>query len=142
MAILSNYDLNEMMKKFNINNVKIMSKDDIYDNKYKKYIINMDDNKGKGTHWVGLIDNYYFDSFGLKPPNVIANLFNGKYYYNDKQFQFLKSNNCGWFVFYFILYFNNKNINNNSYKKFLDSLNTYNNNDDTIIKYINNSILN
>jgi len=80
MAILSNYDLNEMMKKFNINNVKIMSKDDKYDNKHKKYIINMDNNDGKGTHWVGLINNYYFDSFGLKPPNIIANLFNNKYY--------------------------------------------------------------
>jgi len=140
MAILSNYDLNEMLKKFNIYNVKIMSKDDIYDNKHKKYIINMDNNNGKGTHWVGLIDNYYFDSFGLKPPNIISNLFNGKYYYNDTQYQFLQSNNCGWYVFYFILYFNNKNINNNNYNKFLQTLNMYDNNDETIINYINKFI--
>lgn len=140
MAILSNYDLNEMLKKFNIYNVKIMSKDEKYDNKYNKYIINMDNNNGKGTHWVGLIDNYYFDSFGLKPPNIISELFNGKYYYNDTQYQFLQSNNCGWYVFYFILYFNNKNINNNNYNKFLQTLNMYDNNDETIIKYIHKYI--
>ena len=140
MSILSNYDLNEMLKKFNIYNVKIMSKDEKYDNKYNKYIINMDNNNGKGTHWVGLIENYYFDSFGLKPPNIISDLFNGKYYYNDTQYQFLQSNNCGWYVFYFILYFNNKNINNNNYNKFLQTLNMYDNNDETIIKYIHKYI--
>jgi len=142
MSILSNYELNEILKKFNINDVKIMSKDDKYDNKSNKYIINMDNKDGKGTHWVAMIDSYYFDSYGLKPPMIIEKLLNNKYYYNDTQYQFLYSTNCGWYVLYFIIYFNNKQINNKNYNTFLNTLNNFNNNDNIIIKYIYNSILN
>jgi len=138
MSILSNIDLENILKKFNINNVKIMSKNDKYDNKYNKYIINMDNNDNKGTHWVGLIDNFYFDSYGLKPPNNIINNIGNNYYYNDTQYQFLYSSNCGWFVLYFILYFNNKKINKNNYKIFLNQFKIYNNNDELIINKINN----
>jgi len=136
MSILSNRDLEEILIKLNIYNVKIMSKNDKYDNKYNKYIINMDDNNGKGSHWVGLIDNYYFDSYGLNPPLNISKLFNDNYYYNNTQYQFLYSTNCGWFIIYFMLYFNKKKINNNNFKSFLDTLNIHNNNDDIIIDYI------
>ena len=58
-------------------------------NKSNKYIINMDNKDGKGTHWVAMIDSYYFDSYG-KPadqpqewntknimiPNLLTNLLN------------------------------------------------------------------
>ena len=40
-------------------------------------ILNMDDSNGNGTHWTSLfISNncsYYFDSFGLPPPNEVVN---------------------------------------------------------------------
>ncbi len=40
-------------------------------------IVNLDDNEGRGTHWVAYyIDNknkIYFDSFGLDPPLEIIN---------------------------------------------------------------------
>ena len=140
MSILSNVDLKNMLNKFNINNVKIMSKDEDYDNPYNKYIINLDNSNNPGTHWVGLIDNYYFDSYGLPAPiNIIKHL-NNKYYMNDIQYQHITSSNCGWYILYFFIYFKNKKINKNSYNTFLEQFNILNNNDEIIINQILNNI--
>lgn len=46
------------------------------------YIINLDSQDGSGTHWVACHVNrnekYYFDSFGLPPPEEIISFLNGK----------------------------------------------------------------
>ena len=34
-------------------------------------VINLDSNNGLGTHWACYVDFFYFDSFGLPPPENI-----------------------------------------------------------------------
>lgn len=56
-------------------------------------------------HWVGLIvgksKSYYFDSFGMPPPQVLVD--NLKIlYYNTEQFQALNHNHCGIYVIEFL----------------------------------------
>lgn len=140
MSILSNFDLQKILNKLNIKNVKIISKDEKYDNPYNKYIINLHDYNKPGSHWVSLIDNFYFDSYGLIAPNEIEHHLNNEYYYNDHQYQHLKATNCGWYALYFHLYFNNKKINKDNFKIFLNQFNIINNNDELIINNILNNI--
>ena len=54
-------------------------------------IINLDSNNGPGTHWVCYVDSFYFDPFGLPPPENI--LFIKRY--NTSQFQKKISVLCG-----------------------------------------------
>jgi hypothetical protein len=72
----------------------------------KFYVINMDDEKGPGTHWVSIycchpdID-YYFDSFGVEPPEEVLKFIKSdekKLIVNDVQIQSMDSNNCGYFA--------------------------------------------
>ena len=119
MSILSNYDIIYILNKFGINNVKVMSKDEAYDNIHNKYFINLSNKNNEGTHWVGLCHNFYFDSYGIKPPNIIEKLTNYKYYYNDQQYQSIYKTNCGWYVVMFFLYFNKHKTNKPNYDRFL-----------------------
>ena len=68
------------------------------------YIINLDDSIGNGTHWTAFyVDNYsieYFDSYGLKPPQIISE--NYDYIYNSSQLQSYESKACGYYCLYFI----------------------------------------
>lgn len=65
-------------------------------------IVNLDDSRGPGTHWVAYIKHKnivnYFDSMGnLKPPIELIDYF-GKFariYYNYSQYQRFDSSNCG-----------------------------------------------
>jgi len=136
MSILSNFDLKKLLDKLNIKNIKIMSKNEEYDNPYNKYIINLDDYHKPGSHWVCLIDNFYFDSYGLIAPKQVENYLNNKYYYNNQQYQHLYSTNCGWYCLYYLLYFNNKKINKENFKIFLNQFSIVNNNDELIINNI------
>ena len=68
------------------------------------YIINLDDSIGNGTHWTAFYvdDNNrieYFDSYGLKPPQIITNY---DYIYNSSQLQSYESKACGYYCLYFI----------------------------------------
>lgn len=65
-------------------------------------IINLDVQKGKGSHWVAYrkLNNMveYFDSFGnLKPPQELVQYLGAKanIFYNDDSFQDFNSINCG-----------------------------------------------
>ena len=139
MSILSNIDLTKLLNKFNINDVLIISKDELSNYKNNnKFIINMSDKLKKGTHWVCLYDNYYFDSYGLEPPIDVEQFINKNYYYNNQQYQFINSTNCGWYCLIFFMYFNKNKINKKNYNKFCDMFNISNNNDEIIINYINN----
>lgn len=76
-----------------------------YINKNKECgIVNLDDDRGNGTHWVAYIKNnkivIYFDSYGnLKPPNELINYFGSrgyvKIFYNYERKQSYNSFNCG-----------------------------------------------
>jgi hypothetical protein len=76
-----------------------------------KFIMNLDDRNGDGTHWVAVdIDNkLYFDSFGAPPPNEVCHLING---WNDEQLQAITDDKCGEYCLYFLKHSsNNKNKN-------------------------------
>ena len=54
-------------------------------------ILNLDDTTGSGTHWVAWYkdgkDKYYFDSYGLQPPNELVKYLRSKIFYNTEQVQ-------------------------------------------------------
>jgi hypothetical protein len=62
--------------------------------------------KIKNGHWVALkIDKdktYYFDSYGIPPPQIIATNIKTPLYYNNKQIQELSSTHCGIYCIYFL----------------------------------------
>ena len=72
------------------------------------YIINLDDfnSPTNGTHWTAFYYYNkrieYFDSYGLKPPQIIAQNFS--YVYNSSQLQSYESKACGYYCLYFIFY--------------------------------------
>ena len=77
-------------------------------------IINLDDSVGPGTHWVcyaglghGTEIYYYFDSFGLAPPEEILKYIpNIKF--NNIQYQDKQSFLCGYYCLFFIHLLQNK----------------------------------
>lgn len=91
-----------------------VKKDDLInmkpDNKF--WVINI----GESTHWIGVIDFdskycYYYDSYGLSPPDEIIKFMsksnkNKQLYYQNIEHQTLQSDLCGEFVcFVFIQFF-------------------------------------
>ena len=81
-----------------------LTTDMIKQNKF--YIINLDDfhSVTNGTHWRTFYYNEniieYFDSYGLKPPQIISQ--NSSYTYNNTQYQSHGSKACGYYCLYFI----------------------------------------
>ena len=69
------------------------------------YIINLDDmySPYNGTHWTAFyVDDdriEYFDSYGLKPPQIISNY---DYIYNSSQIQGYDSKACGYYCLFYI----------------------------------------
>ena len=103
---ISNFEIMKWIKYFSIKNFKVISRDEIKNIKNNNsYIVNLDDTKGPGTHWIGLYYKknqiLYFDCFGLKPPQELLNL-KIEYIYNSTQYQNLYSTTCGYFSLYFI----------------------------------------
>lgn len=111
--MLSNHDIDELVKKMDIKNFKGC----FYKDKLKKihpnssYIINLNselDEKGNrngGSHWVALVTDdmkkaFYFDSYGEAEPNEIRHLAKSSQYrigHSTKNIQSLMSNLCGFF---------------------------------------------
>ena len=62
-------------------------------------IVNLDSIKNKGTHWVCYYKNhdekYYFDSYGLDPPNEIQKYLGKNILLNTFQIQKFGTTNCG-----------------------------------------------
>lgn len=77
-------------------------------------IVNLDDYKGAGTHWVAYVINNnnceYFDSYGdLKPPKELVKYFGKRnIYYNYNKYQSYGSVNCGHLCLQFLQNFWNK----------------------------------
>ena len=68
-------------------------------------------NQGNGSHWVSYYIpskgeyNYYFDSYGLPPPESVVKLLktkNRKIIYSDQQLQNLHSDVCGEYTIAFL----------------------------------------
>ena len=118
--MLSTFDLDELVIKMGINNLKGC----FYKDTLKKiepsssYIINLNsefnekNERNSGSHWVALITDdlkkaIYFDSYGEKEPNEIKNLLKSNQYkiaHTTKNIQSLMSNLCGFFCLAFIYF--------------------------------------
>jgi hypothetical protein len=157
--MLSNYDIINICKKLKINLNGVYSKDD-YENINLEngfYIVNLQDSTdGNGTHWcLFAVSNYehlYFDSYGFPAPEIIENILNDTYLWNDTQIQHLDSNACGWFCIAFMFYMQNtrqaeprtlsaaltKGKNKEKYKNFINIFDKNNlmNNDKILYEFI------
>lgn len=115
MSVLSNIDLINFCKKYDVNLNGIYKRDEINSIKNEKpfylTIINSVIRNENSGHWVGYVyDNkknfYYFDSFGQSPFQEIMNKYDKEYkiYYNTKTIQVIKDVICGWYVLLFGIY--------------------------------------
>jgi len=128
-------ELMDMSKKLNINldgiyfktqlENKAVSLKNKINNKYKNFIINLDDHTGNGTHWVCMIFNknncFYFDSMGFDYPdevNDFCSILNIKSIYtNILNIQPIEMSFCGQFVIFFLSQMKKPSIKN--YNKFV-----------------------
>jgi Ulp1 protease family, C-terminal catalytic domain len=90
--------------------------------KFNGYIINLDENSERGSHWVAIYFTNerkaeYFDSYGLPPflPNILTflNRNSTSWIFNVKTLQNENTVVCGQYCIYFILHkCHNINLNN------------------------------
>lgn len=109
LPALTNHDLEYLVKSLKINHFQgVFMRDNLPNNPKDREvgIVNLDSSNGIGTHWVCYSKNknnlYYFDSFGLNPPEEIINYLKGK----DKnkiielssfQIQKFNTHHCGYY---------------------------------------------
>lgn len=122
---LDNLQIDSLAKKMNVPLEWIGYKDELLLEKIhtnKTYIINLEDenDKGNGSHWVGLqvqhnkksneIMPLYFDSMGQPPPEVIKDIikkqFNKYLAYSTKNIQSIMAFTCGFYVLAWAHYIN------------------------------------
>ena len=91
---LSNIELADAAKKLKIPHFKgVFVRDELPSSAAKNEcgILNLDDSSGNGTHWVAWFkrgDNkFYFDSFGLNPPEELVKYLKSPVYYNSERIQ-------------------------------------------------------
>jgi hypothetical protein len=114
--MLSNFDLENILKTYNVPVVSVCMKDELPNKVVNgNYIINLQSSTaGKGTHWLGLIiknkESFFFDSFGAPPSQEIIDFVKKrkgcKLAFNNWIIQSLESENCGYFVSSFLIYMN------------------------------------
>ena len=109
---LSNIDIITLCDQLNIKLNGIFMKDTIPTKlQTGYYVLNLDEQAGTGTHWTVFYKDaegvYYFDSFGQLPPERAYNIFlkQKHAYYSDRIIQHTKSNLCGFYCVYFMLFF-------------------------------------
>ena len=95
---MSNFDIMNWVKE-----LKIKKFDGVFNKDSRQWasncgIINLDNNIGPGTHWVCYVDSFYFDPFGLPPPENILSIKR----YNTSQYQKKISVLCCYFCLFFI----------------------------------------
>jgi hypothetical protein len=103
---ISNNDIIEFCKSNGIHLDGVIMRDEFV-GQNGIYIVNLDESKGSGTHWVGLIHfpKYclYFDSYGVLPiKELIKYCKSPDIYYNSFIIQDEYSVLCGWFCIGFI----------------------------------------
>ena len=77
MNELSNFDIDEIVKKSKIKNFHGCFSKDVLPTKMNNgfYVINLADDKDAGSHWTALYKfndeiTFYYDSFGFPPPKI------------------------------------------------------------------------
>src|SRR6266702_3954356 len=77
----------------------VFSRDTIPSNESPSHfgIVNYAKHDDPGTHWVCFYDNMFFDSYGEPPGEEIRRILGNSMYYNDVDYQLLKSITCGYF---------------------------------------------
>ena len=111
MSILSNFDIEDIMKSLKVPLICCVSKDELPNHlKNGSYVVNMASSDHEGTHWVAFVVDkrkaYYFDSFGEPPPIDVLNFLNGctDMYLSRAEIQNINSECCGWYVVAFLHY--------------------------------------
>ena len=105
------------------------------------YVVNLQSSSvGNGTHWTTFYyspkHSYYFDAFGMVPPEHI-NYMISPYTYNNKQIQNLKSSACGYYCIVFILFMNGRKNKKTGFEIFVDGFSTdTNKNDELLYHYL------
>jgi hypothetical protein len=145
MNELSNVQIDNIMKKLDLQYNGCYSKDQLPELKKGFYIINLQNSHdGNGTHWTCLYylnpyKSYYFDAFGYPPPTEVQDRLK-EYEYNDKDIQNINSSACGYYCIAFIKFMTNKKDLIKSFSTFtkLFSNNTIKN--DNILKELLNGV--
>ena len=137
---LTNFEIQEYYENETIIN-GVFSRNNLPNNKIRNggYVINLDEYRDIGTHWVALYVNnktiIYFDSFGVEhiPKEIMKFIGNKKIITNIYRIQAYDSIMCGYFCIGFI----NFMFNGNSLTDYtnLFSPNDLKKNDDIILKY-------
>ena len=104
---LSNFELMEAVEKLNIPNFRGVFLRDTLPMKTKRIycgILNLDDTSGGGTHWVAWYkmgkEKYYFDSYGVQPPEELIQYLQSPILYNTEQIQPRETVVCGHLCLY------------------------------------------
>ncbi len=91
---LSNFDLQDAAKKIKIPQFRGVFVRDSLPRKVRKNecgILNLDDSSGNGTHWVAWAKSgdtkYYFDSYGIQPPQELIKYLKSPMLYNSERIQ-------------------------------------------------------
>lgn len=102
--------LEDAICKLNLNELKTQDKSKL------GFVYNLDPSNKGGSHWIASFTDipghrtYYFDSYGMKPPEQIARFMRSltlqdprmKLKYNSRRFQFGNSE-CGMYCLYFLI---------------------------------------
>ena len=89
---LTNHELNAYAEKLGIRSFRgVFMRDALPSpiNTTECAIVNLDDSNGPGTHWAcywrGKNESYYFDSFGLDPPNELFDMMKRPLHYSTNE---------------------------------------------------------
>jgi hypothetical protein len=121
--MLSNYQIEDLAQRMNIPLAFVGFKDQLKDERLeynKSYVINLDDEfdedgkRNEGSHWTcfqvnkleNKIQGIYFDSYGIKYPEIVKEFVGKDIPYNTKDIQSAMGNACGFFCLAFLHYIN------------------------------------
>jgi len=118
LTTLSNSDLYSIAIKLKIKLVGIYMKDELKSPLAQgNYIINLQNHDEGGSHWTAFIkdrnDIYYYDSFGVVPPQNLYDVFkidSHNIYYLDqlnRRDQNIDATSCGWWCIAYLYYMTN-----------------------------------
>ena len=135
---LSDTDIKDILKSQGIRIKGVYMKDQL-PTKLKTgfYVINLQSSfVGNGTHWTTFYyspkHSYYFDAFGMIPPERIHYMIH-PYTYNDKQIQNIKSTACGYYCIAFIIFMNGRKNKKIGFNIFIDEFSTNTKNNDKLL---------
>lgn len=123
MAILTNFDIGEILERNGVRPVFIGYKDKLRETPLQvgSYVVNTaesDDGTG-GVHWTafliekidGIHHVVYYDPLGVAPPTEVKQYvrkIDEDIWWNNEQMQNENTSICGWYVLYWIWYMNRR----------------------------------